>query len=380
MRVLTINAGSSSIRLAVLEETGHGLRRAAALHHAHPPADAVSAMRSFLAAPGVLPVDVVAHRVVHGGSELVEACLLDPAVEAQIERLSPLAPLHNPAALAWFRACRAAVGEQIPQVAVFDTAFFAALPPAARTYALPQDLLERLPLRRFGFHGLAHQGMLRRWRALAPLASPDARVISLQLGAGCSITASVGGVPRDTSMGFSPLEGLVMATRCGDVDAGLLLHLQRALAMTPDALEHLLNTRSGLLGVSGISSDMRVLLESQAPAAQLAVELYCYRARKYVGAYLAVLGGADAVLFGGGVGENAPAVRARILGGMQWAGIHLDAAANDAAVGTESRIDALSAADSNGAQVWTLPVDESSSLAAEALRVIRAATREQAHG
>ncbi|HWL63179.1 MAG TPA: hypothetical protein VNQ32_10295 [Steroidobacteraceae bacterium] len=380
MRVLTINAGSSSIRLAVLEETGHGLRRAAALHHAHPPADASSALRSFLAGPGALPVDVVAHRIVHGGSELVHACLVDPAVEAQIQHLAPLAPLHNPPALAWLQASRAAVGGQVPQVAVFDTAFFATLPPAARTYALPRDLGDRIPLRRFGFHGLAHQAMLRRWSELAPHAFPRARVISLQLGAGCSITASLGGVPQDTSMGFSPLEGLMMATRCGDVDAGLLLHLQRTLAMTPDALEQLLNSRSGLLGVSGISGDMRALLESTDPAAQLAVEMYCYRARKYVGAYLAVLGGVDAVLFGGGVGENAPAVRARILGGMEWAGISIDAAANDAAVGSEARIDAQPPGGSIGAGIWALPVDESSSMASEALRVMRSSTKEQAHG
>lgn len=180
-------------------------------------------------------------------------------------------------------------------------------------------------------------------------------------------------------MGFSPLEGLMMATRCGDIDAGLLLHLQRTLEMTPDALEQLLNNRSGLLGVSGLSGDMRVLLESTDPAAQLAVEMYCYRVRKYVGAYLAVLGGADAVLFGGGVGENAPAVRARILDGMQWAGIHLDAAANTAAVGKESRIDGPAPAGPGGTGIWILPVDEASSLAAEALRVIGNATREHAH-
>jgi acetate kinase len=310
----------------------------------------------------------------------VDACQLDAAVEAGIQRLAPLAPLHNPPALAWFRACKAAIGEHVPQVAVFDTAFFATLPAVARTYALPRDLDDGIPLRRFGFHGLAHQAMLRRWSELVPLASPTARVISLQLGAGCSVTASLGGVPRDTSMGFSPLEGLMMATRCGDIDAGLLLHLQRTLAMTPDALEQLLNTRSGLLGVSGISADMRVLLDSAAPAAQLAVEMYCYRVRKYVGAYLAVLGGADAVLFGGGVGENAPAVRARILDGMQWAGIHLDAAANTAAVGKESRIDAPAPDDSTGTGIWTLPVDEASALATEALRVIGNATREHAHG
>jgi acetate kinase len=369
MRVLTINAGSSSIRLAVLEESPEGLRRAAAAHRTHLPDHAEDALRDFLAQPGAAPVDMVAHRIVHGGEALVDACVIDPGVEAQIDRLAPLAPLHNPVSLAWVRACRAVVTPDVPQVAVFDTAFFAGLPAVARHYALPRELSERLHLRRFGFHGLAHQGMLRRWQQLAPCAGPGARVISLQLGAGCSITASRGAMPVDTSMGLSPLEGLMMATRSGDIDPGLLLHLQRTLSMTPDGVEHLLTASSGLLGVSGISGDMRVLLESPAPDAALAVELYCYRARKYVGAYLAVLGGVDAVLFGGGVGENAPAVRERILGGLQWAGIHLDAAANRSAAGIEARLDAAAVRGHASAAIWTLPVDESLLLAEEALRV-----------
>jgi acetate kinase len=373
MRVLTINAGSSSVRLALLEESPQGLRRAVASHHTQTPDSAEDTLRDFLAQCGAAPVAMVAHRIVHGGETLVDACVIDPEVEAEIARLAPLAPLHNPVSLAWVRACRAVVAPDVPQIAVFDTAFFAGLPAVARHYALPRELSERLHLRRFGFHGLAHQGMLRRWQQLAPAAGPGARVISLQLGAGCSITASRGGAPVDTSMGFSPLEGLMMATRSGDIDPGLLLHVQRTLSMTPDSMERVLNTGSGLLGVSGISGDMRTLLESAAPEAVLAVELYCYRARKYLGAYLAVLGGVDAVLFGGGVGENAPAVRERILGGLQWAGIHLDAAANRDATGNEARIDATSRPGHAGAAIWTLPVDESLLLAEEALRICRGA-------
>jgi acetate kinase len=377
MKVLTINAGSSSIRLAVLEESPGGLRRVAALHRHHPPEDIATTLREFLAGPGAAPVDLVAHRVVHGGEKLVDACRIDAGVEAEIARLAPLAPLHNPASLAWIRACRAIVGPDRPQLAVFDTAFFADLPAVARHYALPRELSAGLHLRRFGFHGLAHQGMLQRWRQLAPDAGTAARVISLQLGAGCSITASRGGAPVDTSMGFSPLEGLVMATRSGDVDPGLLLHLQRTQSMTPDSLERLLNTGSGLLGLSGISGDMRTLLASDAPEARLAVELYCYRARKYLGAYLAVLGGVDAVLFGGGVGENAPTVREQVLGGLQWAGIHLDRAANDRAVGVEACIGTTPV--HGGAAIWTLPVDESLLLARQALQACRLAREEPPH-
>jgi acetate kinase len=284
-------------------------------------------------------------------------------VEAEIERLAPLAPLHNPLALAWIRACREQLGAELPQVAVFDTGFYARLPEVARTYALPYTLMRKLIVRRYGFHGLAHEAMWRRWRALR---SADKCVISLQLGAGCSITAVCNGAPVDTSMGFSPLEGLVMATRAGDVDPGLLLYLQRAEGMTPERLEKLLNEESGLLGVSGASSDMRALLTSSDPQARLAVDLYCYRARKYIGAYLATLGGADAILFGGGVGEHAPAVRAKILDSMQWAGIVLDAARNDAAIGTEARISDLN----SKVEVWVVPVDEAVILAQAAQAVL----------
>jgi acetate kinase len=379
MRVLTINAGSSSVRLAVLEESPEGLRRAAASHRKQLPPDTAISLQEFLTQSAAPPFDLIAHRIVHGGEKLVETCVIDPSVEAEIERLAPLAPLHNPASLAWVRACRAVIGPDVPQFAVFDTAFYAGLPPVARQYALPRELTADLHLRRFGFHGLAHQGMLQHWRRLEPSADPAARVISLQLGAGCSITASRGGVPLDTSMGFSPLEGLIMATRSGDVDAGLLLHLQRTLSLSPDRLEHVLNTGSGLLGVSGISGDMRTLLESDTADARLAVELYGYRARKYVGAYLAVLGGADAVLFGGGVGENAPAIREQILRGLQWAGIHIDAEANRSAVGIPARIDTASSG-GQGAAIWTLPVDESLRLAEEALRACRPAPEERHRG
>ncbi|MDP1708174.1 MAG: acetate/propionate family kinase [Gammaproteobacteria bacterium] len=368
MKLLTVNTGSSSIRLTVLMLEA-GVPRVVASHHAtHAGATQVEVLREFLQHTSLHAIDAVAHRVVHGGTRLVRPCLIDAEVEAEITRLAPLAPLHNPLALGWLGACREVLGDIIPQVAVFDTAFYAALPDVAATYALPHALCASHGLRRYGFHGLAHQAMWRRWCALRPERKDGERVISLQLGAGCSVTALRDGRPVETSMGFSPLEGLVMATRAGDVDPGLLLFLQRTESLTPEALEKMLNEDSGLLGISGISADMRTLLASREPAARLAVDVYCHRARKYLGAYLAVLGGADAILFGGGVGEHAAEVRARILAGMEWAGIVVDDAANSVAVGAEARI---STHDSSVA-LWVTPVDEAVILAEEAATVLAA--------
>jgi len=365
--LLTVNTGSSSLRLAAFAPEGESLARRADAHFSGTRDDPAEILRAFLEAHGIEEVAAVAHRVVHGGARLTAPCRVDAAVEAEIERLAPLAPLHNPRALEWIRACREVFGARTEQVAVFDTAFYAALPEAAATYALPRALCRQHGVRRYGFHGLAHQAMWRRWRALHPQSRNGGRVISLQLGAGCSITAIRDGRAVDTSMGFSPLEGLVMATRGGDVDPGLLLYLQRAEGLSPERMERLLNEESGLLGLSGTSGDMRALLEADDESARLAIEVYCCRARKYVGAYLAVLGGADAILFGGGVGEHAAPVRAKILARMQWLGIMLDHAANRAAVGAEARISNRS----SEAEVWVVPVDEAAILAQEAVAVTR---------
>lgn len=352
MRVLTINTGSSSVRLVLYAHDGVIFQR---LDARNEPGDA-DPVASLRALRDWEQVDVVAHRVVHGGDTLVAPCVLDARVEAEIERLAPLAPLHNPRALAWMRACRALRGAQLAQVAMFDTGFYAHMPEPARHYALP----DRLGVRRYGFHGLAHQALWRGWCARHPQFAAGGRVISLQLGSGCSMTAIADGVPRDTSMGFSPLEGLVMATRGGDLDPGVLLHLLRE-GMTADRLDTLLNKESGLYGLAG-ESDMRKLLASSKPQARQAIDFYCYRARKYIGAYLAVLGGADAILFGGGVGEHAAPVRAQILAGLEWAGIHLDTEAN-ASAQTGARC--ISAPGSRVA-VWVIPVDENLILAEEA--------------
>lgn len=362
MSLLTVNVGSSSVRLVCYDERDRCL---AEQHLEGRELPGSQLLREFAERPRVQPLDAIAHRVVHGGQTFTAACRIDEQVEQRIDALRELAPLHNPPALAWIRAARARFAD-IPQVAVFDTAFFAELPLVARSYALPDELVRRHHLRRYGFHGLAHAYLWRRWqRQRTPGAG--GRVISLQLGGGCSISAIRDGVPLDTSMGFSPLEGLVMATRSGDVDPGLLLYLQRQQGWSIDELEHCLNEHSGLLGVSAQSADVRELLGSERPQARLAIDLFCYRARKYLGAYLAVLGGADAVLFGGGIGEHAPRVRAQILQGLEWAGIALDAARNEEALGLEMRI---ATADSR-TDVRVINVDEGSILAAEARAVLK---------
>lgn len=370
MTLLTVNTGSSSVRIVAFREARGGLERLAGDRLTYDQRDPRELLTQFTRQYGVSGITSVAHRIVHGGDRLTHSCPVDAGVEAEIDRASELAPLHNRRALRWIHASADVVGEEAAQIAVFDTAFFANLPVVARTYALPRELAERHRLRRFGFHGLAHEAMWRRWRAQRQQV-PMPRVISIQLGAGCSMAAIRDGQPVDTSMGFSPLEGLVMATRAGDLDPGMLSYLQRAEDLSPAQLDLLLNQACGLLGLSGLSGDMRQLLAQDAPEAKLAVDVYCYRARKYLGAYLAALGGADAIIFGGGVGENAPEVRARIVAGMEWCGLRLDSVANNHAVGRDARV---STSDSE-IEIWVLPVDESLILAEEGMRVLKEMAR-----
>lgn len=365
MAILTVNAGSSSVRFAAFEKSENEVRKFAAKKYPLEQSSS-SILKTFLHDNGIHEIAAVAHRVVHGGTKFSHSCLIDPSVESEIDKLSTLAPLHNPFALNWIRICRAELGDRVPQVAVFDTAFYATLPEISTTYALPAELLKKHHIRRYGFHGIAHSAMWRRWRELHPDVQNGGKVISLQLGAGCSVTAVRDGKAIDTSMGFSPLEGLVMATRSGDVDPGIILHLVRSCGLSIEEIETMLNHSSGLLGVSGTSSDMKALLESDHPDAHRAVDLFCYRAKKYLGAYLAVLQGADAVIFGGGIGENSPEVRKRILEDMRWAGIFLDTRTNNATMGTEARI---SSGESRIA-VWVIPADEASVMAQEAISIV----------
>ena len=374
MIVLTVNTGSTSVKLAAFRpagaagEPGAPPRRLAALHLSAGGLDPAAALRGFLAQLDDRPETVV-HRVVHGGTRFTGPTLLDEDARRALAELSELAPLHNPVALRWIDAAREACGAGVIHVAAFDTAFFATLPRVAAEYALPPELGADLGVRRYGFHGLAHEAMWRRWCELQPQLPGGGRLITLQLGGGCSMAALAQGRPQDTSMGFSPLEGLMMATRSGDIDAAIVPYLERRLGVSGERVLEMLNERSGLAGVAGSAADPHALLANGSERARLAVELYCYRARKYLGAYLAVLGGCDGIAFGGGVGEHVPEVRARILSGLEWAGIELDPAVNEAARGSESRV--------SGARsrvgVWVIPVDEELLMVRAALAVAKLA-------
>ncbi|MBI4826186.1 MAG: acetate/propionate family kinase [Nitrospirae bacterium] len=366
MKILTVNTGSSSVRLAAFINTGSVTKKLADKHLKLDDRAPETLLRSFLEDCGSQNIQCVAHRVVHGGTKLIQPCVINSEIEDEIGRLSVMAPLHNPVALKWIRICRELFGQNIPQVAVFDTAFYSQMPEVAKTYALPRDICREHGIRRYGFHGLAHSAMLQRWQEIRPDLKESGRVISLQLGAGCSITAVRDCKAVDTSMGFSPLEGLVMATRSGDIDPEIVIFLQKSGSLTSDEIHKVLSESSGLLGLSGISADMRVLLESDKPEARLAIDLYCYRARKYTGSYLSVLNGVDVILFGGGVGENAPLIRERILHDMKWCGIELDRRINNDTIAIEGRI----TSSSSKIEAWVIPVDEAAVLAKEAFTII----------
>jgi acetate kinase len=304
-----------------------------------------------------IEIDAVGHRVVSGGDRYREPAVIDDAVLASLDSISELAPLHNPPALLGIRAAREVLGPSVPMVAVFDTAFHSTLPDYAHTYALPHELVERHGIRRYGFHGTAHEYMLRRYAAITGTPQQRATIVTLQLGNGCSAAAIRDGRSIDTSMGFTPLEGLVMGTRSGDLDPAIVGYLAAKESVEAAEIESLLNRRSGLLGISGRSSDMRDLLqaEDQDARARLAVEVFCYRVRKYIGAYLAALGGAQALVFGGGIGEHAPTIRASICAGMEWCGLRLDPDRNSATTDGEGRI----SPDDAQIAVYVVPVDES---------------------
>ncbi|HEX8392392.1 MAG TPA: acetate kinase [Longimicrobium sp.] len=316
-------------------------------------------------------IGAVGHRVAHGGERFVHSVGIDDDVLRGIEETIDLAPLHNPANLKGIQAVRAVLGHAVPQVAVFDTAFHHTLPERAFLYAIPYSLYRRHRVRRYGFHGTSHRYVSYRWRQLTGTPREQQRIITLHLGNGCSACAISGGESVDTSMGFTPLEGLVMGTRSGDLDPAVLEYIAVKEGLSLPEVESLLNKQSGLLGISGLTNDMRELLaeaeEHDDRRAWLAIEIFCYRARKYIGSYLAAMGGADAICFAGGVGENAPAVRAMICEGLEFAGIRVDAAANHAHVGgREGRISPEGA----GPGVWVIPTDEELLIARDTYRVV----------
>ncbi|GMA94635.1 acetate kinase [Pseudolysinimonas kribbensis] len=312
-------------------------------------------------------IDAVGHRVVHGGDRFRAATIIDDAVEQAIEELSPLAPLHNPAALAGIRAARRALPD-VPHVAVFDTAFHHTLPPAAFTYAIDAELAAAHHIRRYGFHGTSYRIVGERAAQLLERPLADLRMVVLHLGNGASVAAVSGGRSVDTSMGLTPLEGLVMGTRSGDIDPAVLIYLARNAGMTTDELDDLLNRRSGLLGLAG-RADMRELVdaaESGDPAARLALDVYLHRIRHYIGAYAAEMGGLDAVVFTAGVGENSAVVRAGSVAGLEFLGIRLDAAANQ----SPSRAPRSVAAAGSRVEVLVVPTDEERQIARETVAAI----------
>jgi acetate kinase len=399
MRLLVFNAGSSSLKFEVIEfaaagparrlaegscndSDGTGLLRWAATASSvdRPPArthaEAAAQALDWLSSAAVhghdllATLDASAHRIVHGGARFRTTTLLGDAELGALAGIASLAPLHNPPALAVIEAVRERIGSERPLVGVFDTAYYADLPAAAHRYAVPPRWADELGVRRYGFHGIAHRYLCQRVRALHAQPTAGLRIIGLQLGRGCSVTATRGDRAAATSMGFTPVEGLVMGTRSGDIDAGAVLYAMERTGASIDAVRRALNEQSGLLGLSGRTADMRELLELERAGdagAALAIECFCRRARHYVGGYLAELGGVDAIVFGGGIGENCAAIRRRIVDSLQWSGICLEPGANEAALAVEAAIHA----ESSRAAVYVVPVNEAHVIASEAAALLR---------
>jgi acetate kinase len=316
-------------------------------------------------------IGAVGHRVVHGGEHFTRSTLIDEETLRELEGTFELAPLHNPHNIRGIRAARAALGPGVPQVAAFDTAFHHTMPEHAYLYALPYQYYRRYRVRRYGFHGTSHRYVAHRYRQLTGRSREQTRIVTLHLGNGCSACAIANGDSIDTSMGFTPLEGLAMGTRSGDLDPAILDYVAGKEGLSLPQMEAVLNTQSGLLGLSGLTADMRELLAEAAEhhdrRARLAIDVFCYRARKYVGAYLAALNGADAVVFTGGIGENAAEVRGAIAAGLEWFGAVVDPERNAATVGgREGRIDR----DGGRLEVWVIPTDEELLIARDTFRVV----------
>ncbi len=395
MKLLVVNCGSSSIKYqfyempqkrvisrGIVERIG---QRGAALEHQY--ADEVRRLEGEIAdheegmaliletltgSDGVLgdvgEIGAVGHRVVHGGEEFTGSELITPEVIASIERFSGLAPLHNPPNLTGIRAAMQEM-PGVPQVACFDTAFHATIPEVAYTYALPYRLYEKYGIRRYGFHGTSHRYVARRAAELLGLGKYEVNCITAHLGNGCSMTAVSEGRSVDTSMGLTPLEGLVMGTRSGDFDPAILFFLADR-GHDVNALNKLCNRDSGLLGISGESNDMRTLVEqaeSGNKRARLAIDVFCYRLKKYIGMYAAVLGRVDAVVFTGGIGENAHQVRAAACQGLELLGIAVDPQRNRQTVARREGI--ISTPDSR-TRVLVIPTDEEAAIAADTYEIV----------
>lgn len=373
MRVLVLNAGSSSLKAQVVDSDDGTRPLATTVERIAE--DGGDAADHDEAVGGVLDevrrqslaLDAVGHRVVHGGERFDRSVLVDDDVRAGIERCVPLAPLHNPANLAGIAAARRALPD-LPQVAVFDTAFHATLPPAAYRYAVPGEWYEQHGVRRYGFHGTSHAHVARRAAALLDRPPEALALVTAHLGNGASVCAVDGGRSVDTSMGLGPLAGLVMGTRSGDLDPTVVFHLVEEVGLSLDDVEQALNRRSGLLALAG-SNDLRDVERAAADGhegATLALEVMVHRLVGYVAAYAARMGRLDALVFTGGIGEHSPLVRARTGAGLALLGVAVDDEANDAADG-EARVDA-----GRGPAVLVVPTDEEGEIARETAAVVAA--------
>ncbi|AEV71892.1 acetate kinase [Mycolicibacterium rhodesiae NBB3] len=376
-RVLVVNSGSSSLKYAVVEADSGStvadgiVERIGESVDEGGVADHAAALQTVFdeLADDMAGLVAVGHRVVHGGPDLYQPTLVDEALTAKIKELSPLAPLHNPPALLGIEVAREALPD-LPHVAVFDTAYFHDLPPAAATYAIDRDIATRWHIRRYGFHGTSHQYVSQQAAEFLDVPLGSLRQIVLHLGNGASASAIDGGRPVDTSMGLTPMEGLVMGTRSGDIDPGIITYLWRTANMSVGDIESMLNRRAGMLGLGG-EIDFRVVhkrIESGDAAAQLAYDVYIHRLRKYIGAYLAVLGSADVITFTAGVGENDSRVRRDALSGMTALGVELDEQRNADGAKEARRI----STDRSATTVLVIPTDEELAIARACVSVVTA--------
>ena len=395
MNVLIINAGSSSLKYQLMNpETGEvsakGLCERIYIdgrlnHNANGKkvvkdipmpthSEAIEAVLDILVDPvdGVIKstdeIDAVGHRVLHGGMEFFDSCIINDDVIAAIEKCIPLGPLHNPANLMGIRACQA-VMPKTPQVAVFDTAFHMTMPPVAYRYAIPTEYYENDSIRRYGFHGTSHKYVTKR--AIELMGTKDIKLVNCHLGNGSSMSAVKDGKCQDTSMGLTPVAGVPMGTRSGDLDAAVVQFIMNKYNMTADECLNMLNKKSGVLALSGVSSDFRDI-EQEADAGNencaLALDKFAYEIRKYIGAYSAALGGLDCLVFTAGVGENSASMRARICQGLEYLGVKLDPEKNN----TRGK-EAIISADDSKVTVWVIPTNEELMIAQDTAELVNAA-------
>ena len=395
MNILIINAGSSSLKYQMMDpDTGvvsaKGLCERISIdgrltHNANGKkvvkdipmpthSEAIAAVLDILVDPadGVIKstdeIDAVGHRVLHGGMEFFDSCIIDDAVIAAIEKCIPLGPLHNPANLLGIRACQA-VMPKTPQVAVFDTAFHMTMPAKAYRYAIPTEYYKNDSIRRYGFHGTSHKYVTKR--AIELMGTKDIKIVNCHLGNGSSMSAVKDGKCQDTSMGLTPLAGVPMGTRSGDLDAAVVQFIMNKYGMSADECLNMLNKKSGVLALSGVSSDFRDIEEKANEGnedCQLALDKFAYEVRKYIGSYSAALGGLDCLVFTAGVGENSASMRARICAGLEYLGVKIDPEKNN----TRGK-EAIISTDDSKVTVWVIPTNEELMIAQDTAELVKAA-------